>query len=95
MNEMEPSQNVEYGVTKEQGVPTDVPLELPEDNASDSPIFSEEDKDEDDFVLFDLQQPVDSDREGRWVYRGYVTLLINSTNHHILYVRAYTHFVAA
>ena len=82
MNEMEPSQKVEYGVTKEQGAPKDVPLELPEDDSSKSPIFSEEDKDEDDLVLFDLQQPMDSDREGRWAYRSYVTLL-NSTNHHI------------
>lgn len=65
MNEMEPIQKVEYGVTKEHGAPKDVPLELPEDDASGSPIFSEEDKDEDDLILFDLQQPIDSDREGR------------------------------
>ena len=90
MNEMEPSQKVEYGVTKEQGAPKDVPLELPEDDSSNSPIFSEEDKDEDDLVLFDLQQPMDSDREGRWDYRGYVTVL-NSTSHHIrTYVRTHT-----
>lgn len=87
MNEMEPCQKVEYGVTKKQGAPKDVPLELPEDDSSNSPIFSEEDKDEDDLVLFDLQQPMDSDREGRWAYRSYATVL-NSTNH---LIRTYGH----
>lgn len=64
MNEMGPSQKGEHDVMKEQGVSERVPIEQVDDG-SDSPIFSEEDKEDDDLVLFDLQHPLESDREGR------------------------------
>lgn len=64
MNEMGPSQKGAHDVIKEQGVSERVPFEQVDDG-SDSPIFSEEDKEDDDLVLFDLQRPIESDREGR------------------------------
>lgn len=64
MNEIRPNRTDSYDIVKEQGPSQPVPLGLADDG-SDSPIFSDEDKEDDDLVLFDLQRPLDSDREGR------------------------------
>lgn len=64
MNEMETSQKEVDDVTKEEGVSKLSPFGQADDG-SDSPLLSEEDREDDDLVLFDLQRPLESDREGR------------------------------
>ena len=64
MNEIESTRTDSNDVGKEQATSKPVSLRLADD-VPDSPIFSDEDKEDDDLVLFDLQRPLDSDREGR------------------------------
>ena len=64
MDEIKPKRTDLCDVSKEEGTSEPVPS-AQADDASDSPIFSEEDKEDDDLVLFELQRPLESDREGR------------------------------